>query len=61
MSIATIETFMAWVAVLVSLAVLVLLVSVALATVEFFAEHRADRQAARQPFGRYYRHLALGH
>lgn len=61
MSIASIESFMAWVAALVVLAALVLVGSVAAAAYEFFVEHRATRVARHQPVVSYYRHLALGH
>lgn len=61
MSIATIEPFMAGVALLVALAALVLVGSVAVAAWEFFAEHRTERVAQRASIGSYYRHLAVSH
>lgn len=61
MSIASIASFVTWIAALVGIAALVLLGSVAVAAVEFFTEHRATRVARHEPVRAYYRHLALGH
>lgn len=61
MSIESIVPFMTVIAAMVGLAALVLVVSVTMASIEFFAEHRAERVASHQPMGRYYRQLALGH
>ena len=60
MSIASIEGFVTAALVLVGLALAVLVITIAGASLQFFSENRSARTARHEPLIGYYRQLAFG-